>query len=137
MKRINDKIKKLKKYLIELEEIIPDNFKNYKNNNEKIAATERYFEKIIETMLDIAFLIIKRKKYTIPEDDFNAFEILYENKIIDEKLLKKLKEAKGMRNFIIHQYEKIDNEIVFEAIKYNLFNDSNSFIKQILQIKNL
>jgi uncharacterized protein YutE (UPF0331/DUF86 family) len=137
MKRINDKIKKLKKYLIELEEIIPDNFKNYNNNNEKIAATERYFEKIIETMLDIAFLIIKRKKYTIPEDDFNAFEILYENKIIDEKLLKKLKEAKGMRNFIIHQYEKIDNEIVFEAIKYNLFNDSNSFIKQILQIKNL
>ena len=55
----------------------------YNNNNEKIAATERYFEKIIETMLDIAFLIIKRKKYTIPEDDFNAFEILYENKIID------------------------------------------------------
>jgi len=46
-------------------------------------------------------------------------------------LLKKLKNLKGMRNFIIHQYEKIDDEIVFESISEQLEKDVRGFIENI------
>ena len=53
------------------------------------------------------------------------------NKIIPESLCKKLKEAKGMRNIIAHEYGKIDDELVFEAITEQLEKDINEFISLI------
>jgi len=38
------------------------------------------------------------------------------NKIISAELAQKLKDAKGMRNIISHQYGTINDEIIFEAI---------------------
>ena len=97
----------------------------------KKAACERYVEKIVEAVTDLAFLVIKEKKLRLPEDDIDAFNILLENKIIDKGLSSKLKNAKGMRNIISHQYGKIDDEIVFEAIKGELDRDIKEFIEQI------
>lgn len=129
MKRITDKINEIAKYLDELEEIAPPTFDEYKSSIEKKAACERYAEKIVEALTDLAFLIIKNKKFRIPEDDADAFNILFENRIIDANLAKNLKNAKGMKNIIAHQYGKIDDEIVFEAIKEELGKDARDFVK--------
>lgn len=131
MKRIKDKINEINKFLDELKGIIPSNLKEYESNIEKKAACERYVEKIVEAITDLAFIIIKNKKFKIPEDDVDAFNILSENKVINEDLSKKLKEAKGMRNIISHQYGKIDDEIIFESIAEELDKDVREFIKSI------
>src|SRR3989338_3897808 len=128
MTRIEDKINEINGFLEELKGIIPSNFEEYKSNIEKKAACERYVEKIVEAVTDLAFLIIKDKKLKIPEDDIDAFNILLENEIIDNDLSAKLKNAKGMKNIISHQYGKIDNEIVFEAITEELGKDVRKFI---------
>ena len=134
MNRINDKIDEINEYLRELVEIVPTNFEEYRSSNLTKAACERYVEKIIEAVTDLAFLVIKIKKFEIPEDDIDAFNILLENKLIDNSLAKKLKDAKRMKNIISHQYGKIDDEIVFEAITQELDTDARKFIKSIKKI---
>jgi len=131
MTRIEDKINEINGFLEELKGIIPSNFEEYKSSIEKKAACERYVEKIVEAVTDLAFLIIKNRKLKIPEDDIDAFNILLENKIIDENLASKLKNAKGMRNIISHQYGKIDDKIVFEAITEDIDKDVEKFVEQI------
>ena len=130
MNRLADKIAEIEKYLEELETIIPETLDEYISSLEKKAACERYFEKIVEAITDLAFLIIKLKKLKIPEDDVDAFNILLKNKIIDEAISKKLKDAKGMRNIIAHQYGKIDDELVYDAITEKIRKDASEFVKK-------
>lgn len=129
MNRIADKINEINEYLDELKSIIPTSLDEYKSNIEKKAACERYVEKIVEAATDLAFLIIKSKKLRIPEDDIDAFNILLENKMIDDNIATKLKNAKGMKNIISHQYGKIDDEIVFESISKELEKDVREFVE--------
>lgn len=129
--RIGDKIIEIEKYLEELYEIIPKSFEDYKMSLEKRAACERYFEKIIEAVIGLCFIFIREKNFKMPEDEEKVFDILEQNQIISKELTEKLKEIKGMRNFIIHQYEKIDDELVFEAITEALEKDVNEFIKSV------
>ncbi len=128
--RITDKIEEIEGYLQELSEIMPSSMEEYQEFKTK-AACERYFEKIIEAVVDLAFLVIKDKSLKIPEDDKGAFDILSEKEIISKKIAEKLKEAKGMRNLLAHKYGSVDDEIVFESVTEELEKDVKEFIKQI------
>ena len=129
--RIEDKTKEIEQYLDELLTIVPDSLDIYKNDIKIKAACERYFEKIIESIVDLTFLIIKDKNLKIPEEDKEAFDILYKEGIIKKKLADRLKEAKGMRNILAHEYGKVDDEIVFNSITFELENDIKEFLKEI------
>ena len=131
MSKISDKINEVKNYPHDLAEITPDSLQEYKSNKLVKAACERYFEKIIEGVTDASFMVIAQKKLDIPEDDIDAFAILVKHKIIREDLSKKLKQAKGMRNILAHQYGKIDDELVFDSIKHELVKDVKDFLKVI------
>jgi len=48
-------------------------------------------------------------------------------------LAKKLRDAKGMRNILAHQYGQVDDKIVFNATK-EIETDVNDFI-ELLRIK--
>ena len=131
MTRITEKTEDINIFLEELKSIIPSSLEEYKSSLEKKAACERYAEKIVEALTDLAFLTIKSKKLKIPEDDIDAFNILLENKIIDSSLAARLKNAKGMRNVISHQYGNIDDAVVFKAITQELEIDAKKFIDVI------
>lgn len=128
--RIKDKIKEIKGYLSELSEIMPGNFEEYKEIKNK-AACERYFEKIIEAVIDLSFLMIKDKNLRIPEEDKEAFDILAKEKIISFELAERFKDAKGMRNIIAHEYGSVDEEIVFHSVTEELEKDVKEFIEKI------
>ena len=131
MSKIHEKISAVEGYITSIIENLPENVEKYKSDDIIRRASERYFEMIIEGLIDIAFMFISKKKFRIPEDDIDAFRILKEKKIINESLYKRLKLAKGMRNFIVHQYGKIDDELVYEAIRDDLEKDAKEFLKRI------
>ena len=133
--RIKDKIEEIETYLSELLEISPESFQEYINDIKEKAACERYFEKIIEAVIDLAFLIIKDAGFKLPEDDKGTFDILSEEKVITEELAGKLKDAKGMRNIIAHKYGKVDNKIVFESIVEELEDVARAFIQSVKDYK--
>ena len=135
MSKINDKVSEIQNYLDELMEIVPDTLEEYKSNKIVKAACERYFEKAIEAVTDLAFMIIRLKKLRIPEDDIDSFRILEENGIIDKNLHSCLKDAKGMRNFIAHQYGQIDDSLVYAAITEELEEDVKKFLEIAEKLK--
>jgi len=131
--RIDGKISEIEKFTEELSEFMPHGMEleEYKQDLKTKAVCERYAEKIIEAIEDLAFLVVSYKELKYPEYEKEIFDILHENKIISETLSKKLKEAKGMRNIIAHQYGKVDDELVFEAVTEQLIPDVKEFIDQI------
>ena len=134
MRRIDDKLSELETFVEQLHSIAPASLKEYQMNIEKKAACERFVEKIVEAILDIAFLLIKLKKLRIPTDDADAFCVLLENKIIDDQLATKLKNAKGMRNVIVHQYGNVDDAVVFTSITEELEGDIRRFIDVVKEV---
>ena len=95
------------------------------------AASEHYFEKIIEALADLSFIFIRENGFQSPKEDVEAFFVLAEKNIISDELAKRLKEAKGMRNVISHEYGKIDDALVFESISQELKKDVEEFVESI------
>ena len=58
-KRIEEKIEEIENFLSELESALPNTFEEYKNDFKIKAIGERYFEKIIESVIDLVFFVIK------------------------------------------------------------------------------
>ena len=131
MSRIEDKLEEVENYLSELEEVIPNSFEEYEESIEKRLACERAFEKIVESVNDLAILFIKEKRLQLPEEDVKAFDVLADKKIISREISEKLKQAKGMRNFLAHQYGRVDNELIFEAINGPIFEDVKEFLNKL------
>lgn len=128
--RTNAKAREITQYASELEGILPNTLEEYTASLEKKAACERYVEKIVEAIVDLAFLTIKDKGLAPPEDDGQAFDILAREGIIPSKLADNLKRAKGMRNVIVHQYGGVNDEMVFDAIRTELIKDAKIFVRQ-------
>lgn len=93
---------------------------------------ERYLQLAIEVLLDIGKLIILAENLRKPDDNQDIFNVLYENKIISEKLLDRLVGIANFRNILVHDYEKIDREIVYSKLQKNL-HDFTAFKKEILK----
>ncbi len=126
--KIKDKIREIEKYLDEFGSIVPSHFEEYQHSFEKKAACERYFEKIVEAVVDLAFMVIKEKGLKIPEEEKETFDRLAEEEVISKGLATRLKDAKGMRNLLSHQYGNVDDEIVFKSITEELDKDVRHFI---------
>ena len=129
--RLIDKLNEIEKYLEELEGIIPISLEIYQNDLKSKAACERYFEKIAESVVEHAFLCIKYFKLKTPEEEEDTFNILNDGGIISLELTTKLREIKGMRNILAHEYGQVDDEIVFESITNELNTDTQKFIESI------
>ena len=60
-------------------------------------------------------MIVKDVK-SIPKDDYFNIEIISNKKVITPDLAARLREANGLRNRIVHDYNGLDNEIAFNRL---------------------
>ena len=67
------------------------------------------------------------------EDYRSSFLLMGEKGLLNPTLAQDLSKATGMRNRLVHDYEKIDDQAVFHAIPLAL-SGFNEYIKQILNI---
>ncbi len=65
--------------------------------------------------MDIIAMLLKDLGLRV-EDDYLNIEKLVELKVIDEKLGERLKMCNGLRNWLVHRYNKIDTKIVLESV---------------------
>lgn len=85
----------------------------------------------VETCVNIGRHIISQKSYRIPENSREVFEVLAENGVISELVLKKMKMAVGYRNMAIHRYGDIDTHTTYVIMKKN-YKDIEELLKQVL-----
>ncbi len=129
--RVKDKIAEIGVFLEQLSQVLPHNFEQYEQDFRVKAICERYFEKIIEAAVDLVYLFIKEKKWNLPESEKELFDVLSDQKVISGELALGLKDAKGMRNIIAHQYGEINDEMVFTAVTEELEKDIRELISSI------
>lgn len=114
------RISKLNEYINFLYKIKKYSKDEYISDPMIYGSAERFLHLAIECVIDIANHIIIDMKYRKPNSNREVFEILFENKIIDSDLEVNLCNMAGFRNILVHDYIKLDREIVYNIIKNNL-----------------
>ncbi|MHA1490515.1 MAG: type VII toxin-antitoxin system HepT family RNase toxin [Promethearchaeota archaeon] len=82
------------------------------------------FQISVEIITDIAAMIVKDIK-KIPKDDYSNIDIIKKNKIINPVLAAIISEANGLRNRIVHNYNGLDDNIVYARLGEFLKNVEN------------
>lgn len=70
----------------------------------------------IESAMDISAMLVKDLGKRV-EDNYTNIDILHEIGVIEEKLAEKLKMCNGLRNWLVHRYNRINKKIVLESVE--------------------
>ena len=125
------KLSELATYYGQIKEFADINIDNYKNDWKTQRIVERTLQIMIETCTDIANHIIADKGMRPPTTYADTFRVLLENKIINPEMFGTMEKMAKFRNVVVHQYEKVDAEIVIVILKRHL-KDFDSFKDVIL-----
>jgi len=87
-----------------------------------------------EVMIDIAFHIAAKKYNYAPEDARDAFRVLRKNDVIGEEEFKTFSAMVGFRNRMVHLYQNVSDERVYEFSTTEL-NDFEVFIKRVMDLQ--
>ena len=87
----------------------------------------------IEACFDIANHIISVFDFRRPTSYSDAFEVLKENKIIDESLAERLKEMTKFRNFLVDRYAFVQKEKLIEIVNHDI-KDIEEFVRVVLKL---
>ncbi len=105
------------------------------SNYTNVDAMVLNIERACQATIDMATHIIAKKKLGIPQSSADAFLLLFNNKIIDDKLLHSLQAMSGFRNIAVHEYQTLDNSIL-KYIGEEGYKDFEIFCKTLgLDIK--
>ena len=85
-----------------------------------------------ECCLDTSAHIVSRMGYREPRDNKDMFNILFENQVISEPVCTAMVKMAKFRNIVIHDYARIDPEIVIGILKKNL-TDFKLFARDVIQ----
>jgi len=128
--RILAKIDELDTYLNELVQIIPATFEEYEQV-EKKRACERLLQLCIECVIDVCRLFVSGLRLGLPSEENDLFDKMLKKKILSKEMNSLLKEMRGFRNILVHEYAAVDDELVFKTMKEKL-DDFKKFKKEVL-----
>lgn len=87
---------------------------NFDNDIVKDAAFYK-IQTAIECVTDIAAMLVRDMGKDVG-DDYHNLEVLKNAGLIDEEMHDKLRKLNGMRNIIVHRYNKIEEDLIFNSI---------------------
>jgi uncharacterized protein YutE (UPF0331/DUF86 family) len=125
------KISELDEYQQQLQEFKGITVRQYRDDWKKQRIVERTLQMMIETCLDIANHIVADRGYRVPINYADTFKVLGENSVFDKKLVDQMGKMAKFRNVLVHQYEKIEAEIIVGLLKRKL-GDFNQFKKAVV-----
>ena len=80
-------------------------------------AAERLLQEAIEASVDINLHLLREKGEPSPPDYFGSFVMLGAAGVIPADLAGRLAPAAGLRNRLVHQYDRLDDSLVLRAIQ--------------------
>lgn len=128
--RLLAKLDELDGYLGELRSIAPERFEEYLSV-EKKRACERLVQVLTEAVIDVCALLVAGLRLGLPGEEDDLFEKLARGGVISQPMVSTLKRMKGLRNLLVHEYGRINDEIVFDTVRRRL-GDFDAFKREIL-----
>jgi len=111
------KINKIENYIKEIEPLLVLTSNEIVSDILKLRTVERNFQLIVDTMLDINTHIISSENLKTPETLQETFLILGDGGVLPVDFVKKIAPVVGLRNIVVHEYEKVDNEKMMQDPK--------------------
>lgn len=128
---IESKLRFLKEYLSDLAEYEPISLSDYQKSKKDQRFVERTLHLACESCIDTAAHIVSRMGLREPRDNKDLFKILSENSILSESTASAMIGMSKFRNIVVHDYVRIDPEIVVGILRKNLV-DLKRFAHEIL-----
>ena len=117
---IKIKLNILRENLSKVKELLNLQDKELRANDISRSAMERYFQLMVDAAVGANEHIISEENLEIPDDYFGTFLILGKSGILPFDFSKKIAPSVGLRNQLIHQYEKISVDKMIENIRNNV-----------------
>jgi uncharacterized protein YutE (UPF0331/DUF86 family) len=133
--RILAKIDELNSYLDELKQIAPSRYDDYLRI-EKKRSCERLLQLCIECVIDICKLIVVQLRLGLPSEENDLFTKLEKKGLLSYQMAEVVRQMRGFRNILIHEYAAIDDELVYTYVNSRL-EDFERFKKEILTVLNV
>lgn len=92
----------------------PEDIERFKSDETMQMAILYALQVGIEAIVDIVILISTKEYEMEYEGDYEMFEFLFEEKIIAEDVFEKLKKMNGLRNAIVHAYNSLVIDEIYE-----------------------
>lgn len=128
--RVLAKLDELEGYQGELQAVAPDRFEAYQRTETK-RACERLIQVSVEAVIDICALLVVGLRLGLPGEEDDLFERLSRHGAISGPMAATLRRMKGLRNLLVHEYGRINDELVFEAVRGRL-GDFDAFKSEVL-----
>jgi uncharacterized protein YutE (UPF0331/DUF86 family) len=113
---IRRKLARIAENLKALEPIQKMNLDDYMKDLYKRKATEKLLQELIEAAIDINIHMIVQTGNAGPDDYYESFMKAGELKIISSNLAEKLAPSAGLRNRLVHEYDRVEHSIVLKAV---------------------
>jgi uncharacterized protein YutE (UPF0331/DUF86 family) len=125
---IRQKLAELSQYLDELEPLTACEFKEYQADYVKRHAIEKLLELIVEIASDITRHLVEAAGEAPPQTYYSTFDEAGKLGVLPESLAARLATTTGLRNRLVHGYEKIEHAIVHRSLKPFLRNYKRYFV---------
>jgi uncharacterized protein YutE (UPF0331/DUF86 family) len=129
---IKNKLHVIEESLELVKEHLPKDFQEFKALGLVKDGIYKRIEASIQEIINICSIINSDLKLGIPSNRDDIIVALMDANIISKKMTEKIKQLKGFRNFLVHRYGNINDEVAFEDIK-NGISDFALFREEILK----
>lgn len=89
-------------------------------------------QRACEASIDAAMHLVRVRKLGIPQESREAFDMLEEEGIITQSLCERIKAMVGFRNIAVHDYRKLNLEIVRKIVEEHVV-DFKDFTRAVLE----
>ncbi len=91
-------------------------------------------QRACEAAIDLAMHLVSQRRLGVPQESRQAFDLLCEANVLSADLAERLSRMVGFRNIAVHDYQKLDLEIVRSIVTDHL-RDFTDFTKVVLSEK--
>lgn len=130
--KLRQKIDFIRRESKRLKELGDYSFEEFKAGPFYFDASLRMLQIAIESMIDICNHIVARKGLGLLRNYHDGFRILTEQGILDPEMLDTYKTMTKLRNRIVHMYDEVSAEEVYEIIQQRL-PDFDAFITSMVK----
>ena len=129
-----DKLALMREYLGELDACVQVDADDYRDDCVTRRAVERLCQLVVECASDICVVLLEDKGVPAPRSAREAYSEAYKLGLIDKRSRDRFVSSYvGLRNRIVHDYEKLDDVIILNSAR-RLVDDGRRFVGVIADL---
>lgn len=133
---VHQKLEVVRGYVAELRQLLDQvSDEEFFSDSGKFHIAERLVQLIVDGMIDINQHFIKELNLKLADDLQSTFITAGEHGILPKEFANRIAPVTGVRNILVHQYEKLDKETFLRNLRrhFSDFEDYESYIVGYLE----